>query len=330
MKLTGKKSLKTSFPFILKILTFICLLFLVDFAVGNIIRYFYFKQESGLLYRTTYAIDSTEAEMIIFGSSYANHHYHSEVFTKRLHLTLYNAGRDGNDLFYHYAILKAILKRYSPKIAILDFGYGNFKKEIASYETMSSLLPYYESHPEIRSIIELRSPYEKYKLFSKIYPYNSDIFTIGIGNLTYNKNRYRIEDYDGFVPLKEVWKGEVDHNPLEVAYELDSNKINYYKSFLKDCIKYKIKLYVIVSPRFIQYSHKDTSLILAENISKSLNVPFFNFYDDKEFLQSPHLFADPTHLNDSGAKVFSKKIIDKILQKENPILVNTSNYQEMK
>ena len=36
-------------------------------------------------------------------------------------LSFYNAGRDGNFMFYHLAVLKGVLNRYSPKIVILDF-----------------------------------------------------------------------------------------------------------------------------------------------------------------------------------------------------------------
>ena len=62
-------------------------------------------------------------------------------------------------------MLKGVLKRYSPKIIILDIVNKEFQKNADSYEKISPLLPYYNSHPEIRSIVQLRSRYEKHKLF---------------------------------------------------------------------------------------------------------------------------------------------------------------------
>ena len=173
--------------FLVKLFLFLIIVFLLDFATGSILKYLYYKQDSGLLYRTTYAIDSTKADVLIFGASRANHHYYPGAFEKRLHMSCYNAGRDGNDIFYHYAILQGVLKRYTPKIAILDFAREEFFKNQESYDRLSSLLPYYDRHPEMRSIIQLKSPYEKYKLLSKIYPYNSLIFTIAVGNTGFNK-----------------------------------------------------------------------------------------------------------------------------------------------
>lgn len=309
--------------FILKMLVLFSILFILDFSIGRIIKYFYFKQNSGFLYRTTYALEQTKAELLIMGSSYANHHYPTSQYANKLNMTVYNAGRDGNDIFYHYAMLKGILKRYSPKVIILDLNFGGFKKSEASYETMSSLLPYYESHPEMRSIIELRGPFEKYKLISKIYPYNSLIFTIGIGNLEFIKTKRNQDQEAGYIPLFKTWNHEIVINSFPNKYEFDSNKINIYKSFIKDCQKAKVKLYVVVSPRYIKYLYNDPSLVLANNIAKELNIPFYNFFNDVQILQNRDLFADQSHLNYTGAKIFSNKVIDKILQDEKDNLQNS-------
>ena len=66
--------------FLLKLVVLFVIIFIFDYSVGNILRYFYFKQESGMPYRTTYSIEKTTADILIFGSSRANHHYHPDVF----------------------------------------------------------------------------------------------------------------------------------------------------------------------------------------------------------------------------------------------------------
>ena len=109
-------------------------------------------------------------------------------------LSFYNAGRDGNFMFYHLAVLKGVLNRYSPKIVILDFVAEEFAQNQYSYDRLSSLLPYYKSHPEMRSIINLKSKYEKIKLLSQIYPYNSLMLTIAVGNSGVNKRKAIFKD----------------------------------------------------------------------------------------------------------------------------------------
>ena len=302
--------------FILKTLLFLMILFFLDYIIGEILRNLYFKQDSGYLYRTTYALDSTKADILIFGSSTANHHYYPPLFEKRLNMTVYNTGRDGNTVFYNYAVLKSVLKRYTPKIAILNFDIGEFEKEQDSYDRLSSLLPYFKEHPNIRPIIELRGPYEKYKLLSKIYPFNSLIFSIGIGNTDYNRSRKNIDDEQGYVPLTNHWNKKIYNDTSNIKYKLDSNKIDALKSFIKDCVNSNIQLFIFISPRFIKYDSKDQSIEIMRAIAKVFAIPFYDYSKDSFFWSHPELFDDQTHMNDSGAKVFSNKVIDDTISVE--------------
>ena len=295
--------------FLLKLIALFAIIFAFDYSIGNILNYLYFKQESGLQYRTTYSIEKTTADVLIFGSSRANHHYRPDIFEKRLHLSYYNVGRDGNFIFYHYAILKGVLKRYSPKIIILDFPDREFIKNQDSYDRISSLLPYYRSHPEMRSIIELKGPYEKLKLLSSIYPYNSSMFTIAVGNAEFNKKRRG--DINGYVPLKKIWNSAIQIDNNSTKYEIDCIKVKLYELFIQDCINSKIKLYIVRSPYFIK-SNTDCSATLVKEIAKKYNVMFFDYSNDPIFINNSKLFADPEHLNDEGAKIFSSLLIERI------------------
>lgn len=300
--------------FLVKLFLFLIIVFLLDFATGSILKYLYYKQDSGLLYRTNYSIDSTKADLLIFGASRANHDYYPGAFEKRLHMSCYNTGRDGNEIFYNYAILQGVLKRYSPKIAILDFSHEELMRDQESYDRISSLLPYYNKHPEMRSIIYLKSPYEKYKLLSKIYPYNSLIFSIAVGTTGFNKNREYIIDENGYVPLTEILKGRIGTVTSFKKHELDSTKIKIFESFIRDCVNSNVKLYIILSPEFAKFTFEDRSVVIAQEIAKKFNIPFYDFSNDTLFLNDAGLFADEGHLNDRGAKIYSNIVIDKIIQ----------------
>lgn len=297
--------------FLIKLIILFCFLFVIDFSIGKALKYFYFKQESGLLYRTTYSFDKTNESILIFGSSRANHHYHPTIFQDKLKMSYYNVGRDGNFLLYNYAILKSTLKRYTPKMIILDFNKGEFNSSQDSYDRLSSLLPYYEDHPEIRTIVDKRSQFEKYKLFSKIYPYNSLLFTIFAGNMKFNKERK--SDLKGYVPLDKKWNKQIENRKISAKNKLDSIMINAYTSFITDCNTAGVKLYIVCSPYFEIAIEKDESITIAKEIAYKKNIPFYDFSNDSTFLNKPRFFADIAHLNDSGAKVFSTKLIEQIL-----------------
>jgi len=315
------------FYFILKLLILVAIIFALDFFIGNILGYLYFNQGSGELYRTTYSIEKTTADILVFGSSRAKHHYHSDVFRNHSNLSFYNTGRAGNFIFYYYAILKGVTKRYTPKIIILDLVRGEFSKNQNSYDRISSLLPYYRKHSEIRPIIELKGPYEKFKLLSYIYPYNSSVLKIIVGNLEFNKKRS--EDVNGYVAFKQTWEGYAAlTKPVNdfiqaqdsVIYNIDSTKVKIYESFIHECISSKIKLYIVCSPYFNKSSHKDYSLILSEKIARRNNVMFFDYSEDPVFVNNPELFGDEDHLNDSGAKIFSDMLIHKICEADSTFI----------
>lgn len=295
----------TSPPFLVKLGVLVLLLVVIDAAIGTMLRSFYFRQTSGLQYRTTYSLRQTKADVLFFGSSRCNHHYNPAVFEDSLGLTCYNVGRDGNRLPYHYAMLKGILGRYTPKVIVLDVSLDDFEENDEAYDRLSSLLPYYRDQPEIQPIIEMRSPFERIKLLSRSYPYNSSLLTIAVGNMAFNQQRK--QDIKGYLPLFTTWKGPSPAQNLPNSSALDNRKVKLYEAFLAECRQRDIKLYVTVSPYFVSFTNT-TTLTLARQIADRQNVPFLNFSQEAAFLRAPHYFSDPGHLNNSGANLFSTKV----------------------
>jgi hypothetical protein len=292
---------------ILHITFTIIVIFLLDFTIGRTLRYLYFKEKSGLHFRTTNAMEITKADILVFGTSRANHHYVPEVFEDSLGMTFYNTGRDGTGIFYHNAVLKSVLLRYKPKIIILDF--STIRKENKDYDKLSSLLPYYKTHKEIRKIVELKSPLEKIKFISEIYPFNSEILTILIGNLEMNKNRK--PDNNGYIPLYHVWNKKIDSTENKLKYPLDSNKSLAFQDFIKTAKTSGAMVFVIYSPIFQDFNN-DQEIDLSKNICENEKIPFWNYSKDTSFINNCQLFHDAIHLNYFGATKFSKLIASKI------------------
>lgn len=296
---------------VFKSLIVLTIVILVDFIIGGVLKIYYFKQSSGLDYRTTYSMEKTKADLLIFGSSTANHDYVPNVFEHRLNSSCRIVGREGLPIFYHYAVLKSILKRYSPKTIILDFEEEEFSKSQDSYDRLACLLPYYKSHPEIDTIVDMKSPFEKYKLVSSIYPYNSLLFSIFAGNTQFNKTRQ--EDINGFVPLKECWNYPISNDTSFLEKPIDVNKVKIYEAFIQECVKANIQLYIVSSPLFVTPDYYNKTVALGEKIAAKYNVRFFDFSQDKSILNNPALFADIHHLNENGAMVYSHKIADALV-----------------
>lgn len=297
-----------------KSIVFLFILFILDFVIGTFLAKLYSKQKPGDIYRITYSIDSTTQDVLIFGSSTANHHYVPEIFKQRMNVSCYNTGQDNQKILYNYAILKGVLDRYSPKIVILDFNRDEFKVDESSYDRLSALIPYYKSHAEIRKIIELRSPYEKYKMVSHIYPYNSLIFSMAMGAIESHKARKEINEENGYIPLNDSCYANLTTDTTKGSTDLDLLKIKAFESFLKDGKKSNVKLYVVVSPLLIESLHEDPSVTKAKEIAKKNHICVYDFTNSPLFVNKSFFAGNGTHLNDKGARMLTNLIIDSIVK----------------
>lgn len=183
--------------FIVNCLFFVSLVTISDQIIGRVMRHFYFKSQSGEIYQLRYSLDSTKAEIIILGSSRANHHYVPEIIEQEVDLTCFNTGVDANFLLNSCAIYKSIVQRYNPRIILLDINLNELLSGTGGYDELSSLLPYYREKEEIREIVLMKSKFEKLKLVSAIYPFNSALLAIAEGNLL----KRNINEPNGYIPL---------------------------------------------------------------------------------------------------------------------------------
>lgn len=296
--------------FVAKVLLLFIIIVLTDQLIGNTIRYFYFKENSGGNFQTIYSIEKAKEDILVFGSSRASHHYVPEVFEKDLKKTFFNTGRDGHYLLFNYGVLKATLSRYTPKIVIFDLRPNDLFYLKTDYDNLISLLPFYKLHPEIRDLIYLRSSVEKIKLFSEIYPFNSELISVILNNIRFLKKHYNIRK--GYIPIHGILNGaSVNEYYSEANGLIDVNKINALKDIAAICKMKNIVLIFICSPIYRNDSNIKNSQEIKK-IADAYQSQFWDFENDSVFTKHPEYFEDITHLNDTGAKIFSKKVAERI------------------
>jgi hypothetical protein len=301
---------KNTGALIVKFLAFTILVAMVDFVTGNILSHFYSKQISGWEYPTKYSIEDTREDLLIFGASRAQEQYKPICFEDSLKISAYNVGKTGMSIPYHYGVFKCILKRYTPKIIILDFENQQFLKADKNYETLSCLLPFYKGHPELQPLLQLRGPFEKYKMISAAYPYNSLLFKIIIGN-TRLKNNESLND-KGYIALTRQMDQPLHTVNFSTPYEIDSIKVTMYKYMIEECKKRNIKLFVVCSPYYINQVGTDVSMEMGKSIAAKNNIDFIDYSKKELFLKSPQLFDDTVHVNTIGATTFSNMLASDI------------------
>ena len=304
-----RSSINQVVRFFLRLVLILFFVLIVDRGGGMILSHYYFHQHSGEESKITFVIDSTVADVVIFGSSRAHHHYVPEIIENRLHYSCFNAGADGNYLLYSYALFNTIVKRYSPKLIIFDsrpYELGNIASE---YDRLSILLPYYQKYPAIRHVIDLRGPFEKFKHISYIYSYNSLLFQILKGNLGSGKSEG--PELDGYSPLNKTMKPEKIGTWDICDIPIDKNKVNLVRDIISTCKKKNIELIFVHSPIWVTMQKSNCHNILADICSEN-GIRYIDMSNDSTFINRPDYFEDISHLNDKGARIFTNMLIDKI------------------
>ncbi len=308
---------------IIKIVLFILVIVITDRLFGLVLRRLYFNQTGGQDYSLSYLLSKCNSDIVVFGNSRAQHHYDSRIISAGMNMSCYNAGLDGgHSIILPDAEIKVLTERYTPKIIVLEFSPTGIVHFDGDYDRLSILLPYYQDYPVIRSFLQLRGPFEKMKLMSAIYPFNSDIINI-VGFNTNTRAAHR-HDIEGYVPLNEVLNPEIlKYKPEYVSQavmrtqsSLDTNMVNALENIISICKEKNIALYIINSPVYHMVNEIQTPEYAVAKISLDIihhnHVNFLDFSDDPAFVGHPELFADQGHLNDKGARIFSNMVINSL------------------
>lgn len=302
---------------------FMLLVVAVDRIGGFVLKKLYFSQEKGQFSQTTYSLDSTTHEVLIFGSSRAIRHYSPAILSEKLNKSVYNVGMDGQMIPYYAALQEVILNRYTPEMIILDVTPWELNAGEAKYHKLSALLPYVDEHPELVKYISYTSDLELVKLYSHIYPFNSSLF-IGLYNFIL-KNK--LPDYaNGYLPLKRVmgekgFKSQKAKSVYEAAAEekrkdiYDEKAIALLHQFLKKADEKNIKTRVVISPVIFSNSFNRTKLQkLKDIVSAYPKVTLYDYSQDTGYTDNFELYADIFHLNETGAEIFTSRLANEIVK----------------
>lgn len=305
--------------FIRKALVFMLIIIAIDFGFGHLARYAYFNQSSGKNFRVTYTMEELNDDVVIFGSSHAANHYVPEVMEEVMVMSCYNAGVQGQRIIFHSTVESIMLKRYKPKLIVLNIDPYWLFENPESYDALSDLNPYYYKYPdEIAPILQLKSDYEKYKLWSKLYQYNSTIAHIAKYWISEQK------DYRGYMPLQgQLSPDAVNINSKETKKEseqlpkekIDANFILAVESFITNAQEAGVKLIFVTSPHVNQFDYSDNkSFNKLKEIAAENNVPILDYYVNDQFTGRYKLYKDHSHLNMDGAKYFSRIVAEDLMK----------------
>ena len=68
------------------------------------------------------------------------------------------------------------------------------------------------------------------------------------------------------------------------------------------------------APVFVKEIYTSNSLTLGKKIAATYKINFLDYSQDSSILNNQKWFADLSHLNDVGSKIFSEKLVNAIVE----------------
>ena len=293
--------------YLLHIMLFFGILTVIDFGFGFACEWLQEHAKGGRMKSVRQAALEQTADIVIMGSSRAHHHYVPQIITNVTGLSAYNAGVDGNGIVLATGLYNMITERYTPKIIIYDvepsFDINVYEEDGNNTRYIGELRPY-SCNPHVKDVICQVDPAERYKTYSAVFRYNSKIIDL-------LKDQFVLSGYtsDGYAPLQgEMKKAPIMRDTVK-ADKCDSLKLRMMEKFISRMSQSESKLIVVASPKYGATSSKVFSPI--KELCNLYNIEFWDYYNNPDF-QKMEYFKESMHLNDNGAKVFTKCIAKKL------------------
>jgi hypothetical protein len=304
---------------IFRVVVFLGALILCDFVFGMFSKIIFNSQKSGKYARLTYIVKADTSAIVVLGSSHALRHFVPEIIQDSLHEETFNYGTMGQKLLFNKAIYEIRTRRSKPKMIILNVDADWFVGKHDQQDRMSDLYPYYGSVGDI--IFENFSRKDRFighlKFLSKTFPYNSTIVHV---------IKYKLKpqnDFNGYSPLYEVvdslqlyskLKSEKAKSKMKpVVPDCDSSLVNLFSQLIGDINKENIRLFVVFSPELIKPDYPEMYIDeKVKEVCKNRSTALLDFSNSDIFNNNRLLFSDFGHLNDSGARMFTKMLTDSI------------------
>ncbi|MFM7681357.1 MAG: hypothetical protein ACKO7P_01240 [Bacteroidota bacterium] len=252
---------------------------------------------------------------LVLGSSRAWRHIDPKVLEDSLGFSFYNMGMDGQHLpmqLWRHATFGP--KNKNPGIIIYSLDYFMLQDDKGLFNK-DQFLPYMLYNKEMESFLIHYSGFDKVDfripLVRYVGSYNALLHAAKITLFPKQRGEGRV---NGFYAENKKWNKDFERAKAEMkkySAKLDTSVLHKFDSFIKKNISEKNKIVLVYSPEYYEgqlfVENRNEILASFKNISEQNHIPFLDYSSDsisfhKEF------FYNTTHLNKTGAEVFSKKL----------------------
>lgn len=307
MKLFFKKGMKFLIPFF-------SFLLILEFIVTIGLR----KSEYNEYRDWNLIFDSQiDADVIIQGNSRAWVQISPYILDSILSVNSYNFGIDGHNFLMQYCRYKIYRSRNpKPKAIIQIIGLATLQQREDLYNAQQ-FLPFIWNK-RIRCCTKKYIGFDFLDYHIPAYRYFKPNYQkhmlIGIKEF-FNIEHFVNTRYKGFRSRPLEWDSSFydfkRNYPSGVEFNFNQKAISLMDTFLKECEKDDIRVFLVYSPEYIEaqklITNRDELFVELEKFARYENVYLLNYSKDS-ISYSKKYFYNSQHLNRKGAELFSKKL----------------------
>lgn len=257
-------------------------------------------------------MDANNYDILIIGSSRAESHFHSGIIADSTGLSVYNIGMTGATMPFVKTSLEAYLeKSKAPEYVILNIDYHVLQDPVDSIYHFPRYFPYIGENKSLYkgiSEIDPRFPYFRYLAPYSMPYFGAHYLNVSLRGYAGRQGKYDTTYVNGWSPTKQALTplDSFDYSPY--VSEAPPEIWESLSAIDSICKKNNSKLILILSPL---YERQSAAIVNGTDLKQR----FRDFatthhcslmdYSDGPISENPAYFADPAHLNKTGAVVFS-------------------------
>lgn len=292
----------------LKLALFFGFMVCVDLLCGICFNFMLGHAKGGKTGLSSYIDKQASEDILIFGSSRAQHHYDPYMIEDSTGFSCLNCGMDGNGIVAAYARFNQILTRHKPCIVIYDVQPSyDYLVGADNSKYLNAIMPFYDE-PFIKEMFDnLCEWQESFKMKSMFYRFNSKVIDYVLDNVTYR------DYHKGYTAYKGVLSSVNIEKPMIVEkhdIEIDNGRLALIENFIQEAQKNDVRLFFFVSPSY--RAPIDPYIYTPmEELCKKYNV-LYKDYGHLDKFDDMTLYQDKGHLNESGARMYTDIVIKEI------------------
>ena len=247
--------------------------------------------------------DSTYHDLVINGNSRAWVQYNPKVLDSILNVNSYNLGIDGSNVNRQIIKFNKYVEKHGyPKYLIQNIDLFTMEPSFG-YER-EQYFPYFFYDRDLLNDVD---NYEHFTLMEKNIP---GYRYIGFMQSVLSKLEY-IPLYKGFGANESLWNGTLLAEISDLDYSYDSALLNKFDNFLENVVLHGTKVIFVYAPIYHEVNTKCYNINemhqLYQNIATKFEIPILD-YNDIPMCYDTTYFYNATHLNRTGAELFTTKL----------------------